>query len=57
MSSSLALLCNYRSFITDLSYSYRYLHELCPEMSDIYFMICVHYFPMPEMISILALEL
>jgi len=38
MSSSLVLLCNSRSFVIDLTYSYRYLHDLYPEMSDIYFM-------------------
>jgi len=57
MSSSLVLLCNSRSFVIDLSYSYRYLRDLYCEMSDIYFMICVHYCPVLEMISILALEL
>ena len=57
MSSSLALLCNSRSFAIDLSYSYLYLHDLYPAISDIYFMICVHCYPMHEMISELALEL
>ena len=57
MSSSLALLSNYRSFAIDLSYSYLYLHDLYPAISDIYFMICVHCCPMHEMISQLALEL
>ena len=57
MSSSLALLCNSRSFVTDLSYSYQYLHGVYPEVSHIYFMICVHYCPVLEMISKLTLEL
>ena len=57
MGSSLVLLCNSRSFVIDLIYGYQYLHELYPEMSDIYFMICVHYCPVLEMINILALEL
>ena len=37
--------------------SYLYLHDLYTEMSDIYFMICVHYCPVLEMICILSLEL
>jgi len=57
MGSSLVLLCNSRPFAIDLIYGYRYLHELYPEMLDIYFMICVHYCPVLEMINILALEL
>ena len=57
MSSSLDFLCNSQAFVIDLSYSYRYLHELYPKLSDIYFMICVHYCPVLEMINILALEL
>ena len=57
MSSSLVLLCNSRSFVKDFIYSYRYLHDLYSEMSDIYFMICVHYCPVLEMINILTLEL
>jgi hypothetical protein len=57
MSSSLAILCNSRLFVIDLSYSYRYLHELYPELSDIYFMICVLYCPVLVMISMLSLEL
>ena len=56
-SSSLALLCNSRSFVIDLTYGYRYPHELYPDVSNIYFMICVYYCPVLEMISILALEL
>ena len=57
MSSSLVLLCNSRSFVIDLIYSYRYLYDLYSEMSDIYFMICVHYCPVLEMVNILTLEL
>ena len=41
MSLSLVLLCNSRSFVIDLSYSYLYLHDLYPDVSDIYFLICV----------------
>ena len=57
MSSSLVLLCNSRLFVIDLIYSYRYLHDLYSEMLDIYFMICVHYCHVLEMINILTLEL
>ena len=41
MSLSLVLLCNSWSFVIDLSYSYLYLHDLYPDVSDIYFLICV----------------
>ena len=39
MSSILDLFCTARSFVIDLSYSYLYLHVLCPAVSDIDFMI------------------
>ena len=39
MSSSVVLLCNTRSFVIDLSYSYLCLHDLSPAVSDIDFMI------------------
>ena len=39
MSSSLALLCNSRSFVIDLSYNYLYFHDLYPVVSNIDFMI------------------
>ena len=39
MGSLLVLFCNVRSCIFDLSYSYLYLHDLCPMVSDIDFMI------------------
>ena len=39
MSSSIVLLCNTRSFVIDLSYSYLCLHDLSPAVSDINFMI------------------
>ena len=35
----LVLFCNVRSCVIDLSYSYLYLHDLCPAVSDIDFMI------------------
>ena len=37
--SLLVLFCNVRSCILELSYSYLYLHDLCPAVSDIEFMI------------------
>jgi len=39
MGSLLVFFCNVRSCILDLSYSYLYLHDLCPAVSDIDFMI------------------
>ena len=65
MGSSLVLSCNIRSFIIDLDYGYRYLLEVCPELSDIYFLIWLHYcsmlalhdHPVLAMVNILALEL
>ena len=55
MSTSLALLCNSRSFVIDLSYSYLYSHNLYPAVSDIYFMISLYVYPMLCMIRQLAL--
>ena len=56
MSSVLVLFCNTRSFVIDLSYSYLYLHDLYPAVSDIYFMISLHCCSILEMISQIALE-
>ena len=39
MGSLLVLFCKVRSCILDLSYSYLYLDDLCPAVSDIDFMI------------------
>ena len=39
MGSLLVLFCNVRSYVIDLSYSNLYLHDLCPAVSDIEFMI------------------
>jgi hypothetical protein len=39
MSSSLVLFCNTWSFVIDITYSYLYLHDLSPAVSDIDFMI------------------
>ena len=35
MGSSLALPCNIRLFVIELDYGYRYLLEVCSELSDI----------------------
>ena len=39
MGSLLDLFCNVRSCILNLSYSYLYLHDICPVVTDIDFMI------------------
>ena len=65
MGSSLDLSCNIRSFIIELDYDYRYLLEVCSELSDICLLIWLHYYsmfvlydrPMLEMVSLLFLEL
>ena len=65
MGSSLALSCNIRSFVIELDYGYRYLLEVCSELSGIFFLSWLHYHSMLslydrsvlEMISLLFLEL
>ena len=65
MGSSLVLSCNIRSFIIELDYDYRYLLEVCSELSDICFLIRLHYHlmhalcdcPVLAIVNILALEL
>ena len=65
MGSSLVLSCNSRSFVIELDYGYRYLLEVYSELSDICFMIWLHYHsmlalhdrPVIAMVNILALEL
>ena len=65
MGSSLVLSCNIRSFVIELDYGYRYLLEVCSELSDICFVIWLHYHsmlalhdrPVLAMVNILALEL
>ena len=57
MGSSLVLFCNSRSFVIDLNYGYRYLHDLYSELSDICFMIWLRYCLVLAMVNILALEL
>ena len=65
MGSFLALSCNIRLFVIELDYGYRYLLEVCYELSDICFMIWLHYHsmlalhdrPVFAMVNILALEL
>ena len=63
--SSLVLSSNIRSFVIELDYGYRYLLEVYFELSDICFMIWLHYHsmlalhdhPVLAMVNILALEL
>ena len=65
MGSFLVLSCNIQSFVIELDYGYRYLLEVCSELSDICFMIWLHYYSMLAlhdrhvlaMVNILALEL
>ena len=65
MGSSLAVSCNIRLFIIELDYGYRYLLKVCSELSDICFLIWLHYYsmlalhdrPVLEMVSFLFLEL
>ena len=65
MGSSLVLSCNIRSFVIELDYGYRNLLEVCSELSDICFLIWLHYYsmfvlydrPMLEMVILLFLEL
>jgi hypothetical protein len=65
MGSSLALSCNIRSFIIELDYGYRYLLEVCSELSDLCFliwlryhmMLALHDHPVLAMVNISALEL
>ena len=55
MGSSLVLLCNTRSFVIDLIYSYLYLHDLSPTVSDIHFIISLLCYYMLYMIRQLVL--
>ena len=65
MGSSLVLSCNIRLFVIELDYGYRYLLEVCSELSDICFLIWLRYHFMLalydrhvlEMVSLLFLEL
>ena len=65
MGSSLVLSCNIRSFVIELDYGYRYLLEVCSELSDICFviwlcyhsMLALHDRPVLAMVNILVLEL
>jgi len=65
MGSSLALSCNIRSFVIELDYGYRYLLEVCSELSDICFLIWLRYHsmftlhdrPVLAIVNISALEL
>ena len=63
MDSSLALSCSIWSFVIELGYGYRYLLEVCFELSDICLLIwlCYHSMftlhdrPVLAMVNILAL--
>ena len=65
MGLSLVLCCNIRSFVIELDYGYRYLLEVCSELSDICFLIWLRYHsmftlhdrPVLAMVNISALEL
>ena len=65
MGSSLVLSCNIQLFVIELDYGYRYLLEVCFELSDICFLIWLRYcsmlalndHPMLAMVNISALEL
>ena len=65
MGSSLALSCNIRLFVIELDYGYRYLLEVCSDLSDICFLIWLRYYsmltlhdrPVLEMVIISFLEL
>ena len=56
MGSSLALSYIIQLFVIELDYGYQYLLEVYSELSDICFLIWLHYCCMLEMISRLALE-
>ena len=65
MGSYLALSYNIRLFVIELDYGYRYLLEVCSELSDICFLIWLRYYsmltlhdrPVLQMVSIFFLEL
>ena len=65
MGSPLALSCNIQSFVIELDYDYRYLLEVCSDLSDICFLIWLHYCsmlalhdcPVLAMVNISSLEL
>ena len=65
MGSSLALSCNSQSFVIDLDYGSQYLLEVYSELSDLYFVIWLHYHsmlalcdrPVLAIVNILALKL
>ena len=65
MGSSLTPSYNIQLFVIELDYGYRYLLEVCSKLSDICFLIWLHYCsmlalhdrPVLEMVSISCLEL
>ena len=62
--SSIVLSCNIRSFVIDIDYSYRYLHELYSELSEyflmswlyFYSMFTLHECPVLEIVSLPIIE-
>ena len=65
MGSSLTISCNIRSYVIQIDYSYRYLVEVCSELSDICFyiwlrhhmLLALHDRHVHAMVNKLALEL
>ena len=55
MGSHLVLICNTRLLVIDLTYSYLYLHDLSPTVSDIHFIISLLCYYMLYMIRQLVL--
>ena len=56
MGSSLVLSCNSQSFVIELDYGYRYLLEVCSELSDICFLIWLRYYSMVALYDRPALQ-
>ena len=65
MGSSLALSCNIRLLVIELDYGYRYMLEVCSELSGICFLSWLRYYsilalhdrPVLEMVIVSFLEL
>ena len=57
LGSSLALSCNIRLFVIELDYGYRYMLEVCSELSDICFLIWLRYYSMLPLYDCLVLEM
>ena len=54
---STSVSCNIWLFVTELDYGYRYLLEVCSELSDICFLIWLRYHSMLALYDHLALEM